>query len=167
MTPESGYSDSYCILQLCTKSTGRAHHYSAFSCLDHLFSILPSAPSPLLRRLQSVSSHNVKDEDIRVVRYIRMQPTSAASNSARSVIITFCSRLQVRLVVKKSMSVYMSLRHNRSTLRANSAFSGVYVTADNQQPQPVARPGVRPCTGWLRHCCQGNKSTPPDRVPPE
>ncbi|GFG35417.1 hypothetical protein Cfor_07744 [Coptotermes formosanus] len=74
---------------------------------------------------------------------------------------------EVRLAVRKSMSVYLSLRQDRFTQRTNSALSGVYVTTDNQQPQPAASPEVRSYRGWLRHCCQGKESTPPEAIPQE
>lgn len=76
--------------------------------------------------------------------------------------------LQVRMAVSKSLSVYLSLRQHRLTPRHNSAFSGDYITADNQQSQPVASPDETNSEKlWARLCCQGSQQSAPHTAAPE
>ncbi|XP_068084336.1 PDF receptor [Anabrus simplex] len=78
---------------------------------------------------------------------------------------------EVRVAVTKSVSIHLSLRQFQFTPRRQSAFSGVYVTAENQTPAQTAgerRPSRRQQpSGWLRLCCRGSQPSPPDRPAPE
>ncbi|XP_023726525.1 PDF receptor [Cryptotermes secundus] len=68
---------------------------------------------------------------------------------------------EVRTAVAKSITVYLSLRQFRLTPRRNSAFSGVYISPDNQGIQSTG------CGRFLGQCRHGSQHSLPDTQAPE
>ncbi|XP_044580010.1 PDF receptor isoform X2 [Cotesia glomerata] len=66
---------------------------------------------------------------------------------------------EVRIALKKTMSVYMSLRGSNRSNRRLSTFSGCHsqrIAADVDEGELRSR-------GWIRLCCRGGDTPPPDR----